>query len=294
MRRLLPTLAFALLLVPGCGGGAVDREAEAPDTTSRMTAENPALPDTGIISEEAFKALHQLRQGEAPTLHGTMTEVDGARAYLSLPPGAKPPIPGVVVIHEWWGLNDNVKHWADRLAQDGYAALAPDLYGGRVATTPDSAMAYMKAADPARSVRILLAAERFLADDPRIKADCRGVIGWCFGGGYSLQTALHDPDLHAAVIYYGHPVTDVAELKRIHTPLLCVFGNLDPSIPPDTVTAFDHALTEAGVDHKIYRYDAVHAFANPSNAKYDEAAAEDAWRHVRVFLAEHLKGEPAR
>jgi len=305
MRRLLPTLALTLLLVPGCGGQGGgengDRAADQADrgsgpagTTSAEAARSIVLPDTGIISEQAFKALHQLKQGEAPALHGTMTEVDGARAYLSLPPNAKPPLPGVVVIHEWWGLNANVEHWADRLAEDGYAALAVDLYGGRVATTPDSAMAYMKTVDPKRAVEILLAAERTLADDPRIKADCRGVIGWCFGGGYSLQAAIHDPDLHAAVIYYGHPVTDVAELKRIHAPLLCMFGNLDPSIPSDTVTAFDHALTEAGVEHEIHRYDAVHAFANPSNARYDEQAAEDAWHHVRLFLAEHLKSETAR
>jgi carboxymethylenebutenolidase len=292
MRRLFPTLALTLLLIPGCGGG--DRDAKSSGEASNPPAENAGLPDTSIISEEAFKALHELRQGEPPVLHGTMTEVDGARAYLSLPPGGEPPLPAVVVIHEWWGLNDNIKHWADRLAADGYAALAVDLYGGRVATTPDSAMAYMKEVDPERAVQTVLAAERFLADDPRIRAARRGVIGWCFGGGYSLQTALHDPGLDAAVVYYGHLVTDPAELKRIHAPLLCVFGNLDPSIPPDTVTAFDHALTEAGVEHRIYRYDAVHAFANPSNAKYDEAAAENAWRHVRAFLAERLKDEPAR
>src|SRR5262249_58836464 len=90
---------------------------------------------TGTVSEEQFKALHELKTGAAPELHGQMIDLAGGKAYLSLPPDAKPPLPGVVVIQEWWGLNDHIKHWADRLASEGYAALAVDLYGGQIAAT---------------------------------------------------------------------------------------------------------------------------------------------------------------
>ncbi len=293
--RRIPLCAGLLLpalLLAGCGGGGgpATGRAGAADSAS-MSAARAGAGLTGAVSEEDFKALHELRKGATPPLHGAMTEVDGVRAYLSLPADATPPLPALVVIHEWWGLNDNIKFWSDRLAALGYAALAVDLYDGRVAEDPDSALAYMKAVDPARALPTLLAAERFLASDPRIRAVHRGVIGWCFGGGYSLQTALHDSTLDAAVLYYGRPVDDVSELRKIHAPLLGIFGNLDPSIPPDAVNAFDEALTRAGVPHQILRYDATHAFANPSSARYDGKAAADAWAHVRGFLEESLQDE---
>src|SRR5262249_37610245 len=99
---------------------------------------------TGSVSEEQFKAMHELETGAAPKLFGTMVDLAGGKAYLSLPAGAKPPLPGVVVIQEWWGLNDNIKHWADRLAAEGYAALAVDLYDGKLATNSDEASKYMQ------------------------------------------------------------------------------------------------------------------------------------------------------
>ena len=244
---------------------------------------------TGILSEEEFKALHESPSGKAPPARGIMLEIAGARAYLSLPEKGEPPFPGIVVIHEWWGLNENIQHWSDRLAADGYAALAVDLYGGKVATNPDSAMAYMKRVDEKRAQAILQAAHAFLASDARIRATRRGCIGWCFGGGWSLQQALHTPDLDAAVIYYGFLVTDAEKLREIQCPVLAIFGNQDRSIPPAVVDEFDAALAKAGVEHHILRYDAVHAFANPTNQKYDKKAAVEAWLEVRAFLAGNLK-----
>lgn len=198
------------------------------------------------------------------------------------------------MIHEWWGLNEHIRHWADRLAADGYAALAVDLYGGQVATTPDAAMNLMKSVDEAKARAVLAAAHRFMRDDPRIAAQRRGVIGWCFGGAWSLQHAIAEADLDAAVIYYGRLVTDPAALGKIHAPMLGVFADRDKGIPPAAVEAFAAAMAAAGKPIEIHHYDAEHAFANPSGAHYDTVAAADAWEHVRGFFAKHLRPGPAQ
>ena len=243
----------------------------------------------GSISEEEFKKLHELKKEAAPPLKGTTVEIAKSKAYLALPEGAKAPMPGIVVIHEWWGLNDHVKHWADRLAAEGYAAVAVDLYEGKVATTPDEANAAMKKVDPARSKEIMLAALAFLKEDPRVQAPKRASIGLCFGGKQSLQLALAAPDLDAAVMYYGFPELDPTVLEKMQAPLLGIFGAQDKSIDPDTVRMFEEALTKAKREHTLESFDAPHAFANPSNPKYDEENAAKAWKLVQEFLAEHLK-----
>jgi len=244
---------------------------------------------TGVLSEEEFKALHELRTGEAPELHGTMIDLAGGRAYLSLPAEGEAPFPGIVVIQEWWGLNDNIKLWSDRLAADGYAAVAVDLYDGTIATTPDEAMAAMQSVQDARALEILEAGFDFLGTDPRVQAPKIGCIGWCFGGGWSLQLALAEPELDACVMYYGRLVNDPAELAKMKAPLCAIFGNQDTGSPPAVVEAFDAALQKAGVDYQIHRFDANHAFANPSSARYNQEAATAAWRVVVPFLANHLK-----
>ena len=239
--------------------------------------------DTGAVSETEFKAMHAAPAAGTALLTGQPFELAGTKAYLSLPKGSGP-FPAIVVIHEWWGLNENMKFWADRIADEGWAALAIDLYGGTVATTPDEAMAAMKAVDETRAKATLDAALAFAASDPRIKATKRAVIGWCFGGGWSLQTALAHPELDGAIMYYGQLETDPAKLAAFHGKLLGVFGNQDKGIPPADVDKFDAALGAAHIEHEIERYDAPHAFANPSNPKYDEKASADAWSHVLAFL----------
>ncbi|WP_437502934.1 dienelactone hydrolase family protein [Sorangium sp. So ce1099] len=290
--RLVAPLALAV--ATACSASPVPPaeppSGAAPPASAAPAATGAADGPTGRLSEEDFKALHQLRSDKAPPARGEAVEVAGTRAYLSLPPGAKAPIPGVVVIHEWWGLNEHIKHWTDRLAEDGYAALAVDLYGGKVATNPDEAMAAMKAVDEAKGIEVVRAAHRFLSTDARVSAPRTGSIGWCFGGAWSLKLAMNEPELDAAVIYYGRLVTDPAKLKAIKAPVLGVFGNQDKGIPPEVVSEFDKALHDAGVDHQVLRYDADHAFANPSGERYDTKAAADAWEHVRKFLAAKLKG----
>ncbi len=279
--RIVPAAAALVL-----GAHGLAMAADAPAKPADLSASGAAK---GILSESEFKALHQLTKVTAPPVRGEMIRIAGTSAYLSLPATGKPPFPAIVVIHEWWGLNDHIKHWADRLAADGYAALAVDLYGGRVANNPDSAMAYMKRVDQKRATATLLAAHKFLAGDARVRAARRASIGWCFGGGQSLRLAIAAPDLDAAVMYYGFPVDDPKELGKIKAHLLGIFGNKDQAIPPAAVDAFETTLVKADAAYQIRRYDAEHAFANPSSARYDQASATSAWNEVRAFLDEHLK-----
>ncbi len=246
--------------------------------------------ELGGLTEKEFQGLHELKAEAAPPRQGQMLEIAGARAYLSLPRNARKPIPAVLVIHEWWGLNEHIMHWADRLAAQGYAALAVDLYGGKVATTPEEAMAVMKTVDPKRSQEILKAAHQFLMTSSRVQSTRTGVIGWCFGGTWSLRAGMAIPELHAVVMYYGRPVLNVDELKTLKTPVLAIFGSKDESIPNDVVEEFDEALSDAGVAHRIVKYDAPHAFANPSApGRYDAEAAAAAWDEVKGFLDEKLR-----
>ncbi len=248
------------------------------------TKPEPVRPSsTGALTEAEFKALHAPPTAGPEKLDGQDIDLKGTKAYLSLPKG-EGPFPAIVVIHEWWGLNSNVKHWADRLASAGWAALAVDLYSGVVATDRDTAMAAMKGVDDTKAAATIRTGIDFLAADPRIKASKKAVIGWCFGGGWSLQTALANPDLDGAIIYYGQLETDPAKLGAIKARVLGIFGTKDKGIPPEKVAAFKTALDQAGVKEEIHSYDAEHAFANPSNPIYDEKSAADAWSHVLAFL----------
>jgi carboxymethylenebutenolidase len=243
---------------------------------------------SGSVSEEEFKRMHELRKDAPPKLEGTMIELAGTKAYLTLPKTPRANSAGMVVVHEWWGLNDNVKHWADRLAAEGYSAIAVDLYSGVVATTSDDAMAAMKKVEREKAVEVMKAAERFLRTDERTKAKKVGSVGWCFGGGMSLALALNSDTLDAAVMYYGQPETDPKALAALKAPLLGIFGSKDKSITPTNVGSFVQALVTAGKEHTVMSFYAEHAFANPSNPRYDEKSASVAWDNVRAFLAAHL------
>lgn len=209
---------------------------------------------------------------------------------LYTPPG-KGPFPALIVIHEWWGLNDWVKEQASKLSDQGYVTLAIDLYRGKVATTPDMAHEIMRGVPEDRAKRDLHAAFEFLASQPNVKKNRIGAIGWCMGGGYSLDVALQEPTLAADVINYGHLATDAEALKKINAPILGLFGAQDRGIPPADVRKFAEALDQMGkkIEIKIYD-DAGHAFENPNNKDgYREADAADAWKRILDFLAITLK-----
>ena len=206
-------------------------------------------------------------------------------------PAGKGPFPALIVIHEWWGLNDWVKDQASKLADQGYVALAIDLYRGKVATTPDMAHEIMRGVPEDRAKRDLHAAFEFLALQPNVKKDRIGSIGWCMGGGYSLDVALQEPTLAATVINYGHLATDTDALKKIHAPILGLFGGQDHGITPGDVNKFKATMDQLGkkVEVKIYD-DAGHAFENPNNKDgYRAADAADAWKRTVDFLAATLK-----
>jgi carboxymethylenebutenolidase len=285
MNRAALLASFALLAACATRTSSIPPTPEHDHAAApKDVAARPAEKIAGGLTEAEFKALHAAPAGTVAPLLGTEVRIGNAKAYLSLPPGAKAPIPGVVVIHEWWGLNDNVKHWTDRIAAEGYAALAVDLYDGVIAKTPEEAMAAIQKVDDARALAILRAGHAFLAADERVRAPRTASIGWCFGGRKSLELAITEPDLDGAIVYYGNPITEAAVLAPMKAELLGVFGTRDKSIPAEKVAAFRAALTEAKEHFEIREYDADHAFANPSNPRYDEANAGAAWQVARAFL----------
>lgn len=206
-------------------------------------------------------------------------------------PAGKGPFPAMIVVHEWWGLNDWVKEQASKLADQGYVSLAIDLYRGKVAKTPDEAHEIMRGVPEDRAKRDLQAAFEFLASQPNVQKDRIGAIGWCMGGGYALGVALLEPTLAADVINYGHLATDPEAIKKINAPILGLFGGQDRGITPDDVHKFEQTMKQLGksIDVKIYD-DAGHAFENPSNKDgYRPADAADAWKRTVEFLASTLK-----
>jgi carboxymethylenebutenolidase len=211
---------------------------------------------------------------------------------LLVTPEGKGPFPAVLVIQEWWGLNDWVKEQARALAKEGYASLAVDLYRGKVTSNPDEAHQLMMGLPPDRAMRDLEAAYAFLQGRADVKKDRIGSIGWCMGGRYSLALAVEEPTLAAAVAYYGAPPTDDAAIAKIKAPVLGNFGGDDKGPSPEQVRAFEAAMKKAGksADLKIYE-GAPHAFANVNNpwGGYREAAAKDAWSRTLAFLAQHLE-----
>ena len=199
-------------------------------------------------------------------------------------------LPGIVVIHEWWGLNDNVRAATRRLAGEGYRALAVDLYGNAVAETPDSAQALMGRAmrDASRLVENVLDGRAYLTSETG--APRTALLGWCFGGGMTYRTLANDASgFDAAVAYYGtpEPLSGTA-LQELETPILAHFGTEDQAVSIDAARGFRDRMEDTGKSLSYHEYDAGHAFANPSGESYQPAAAGQAWTRTTDFLRTHL------
>ena len=189
--------------------------------------------------------------------------------------------PGVVVIQEWWGLNDQICGVADRFARAGYNALAPDLYKGRLTTEPDEANHLMTGLDFADATHQDLrgAAQHLQAQSGKV-----AVMGYCMGGAVTIVAAVHVPEFAAGVCFYGIPPKAFADPAKIRVPLQGHFANKDDWCTPAAVDDLERALKAAGISHEIYRYDAAHAFANERSAAYDVACANQAWERMALFL----------
>ena len=194
---------------------------------------------------------------------------------------AGPGRPAIVVIQEWWGLNDQICGVADRFARAGYNALAPDLYQGRLTTVPDEANHLMTGLDfPAATHQDLRGAAQHL----KTHSGKVAVMGFCMGGALTIAAGVHVPEFAAAVCFYGIPPKDFADPAKMRVPFQGHFANQDDWCTPAAVDELEKALKSAGIEHEIYRYDAAHAFANERSAAYDVACANQAWDRMAAFL----------
>ncbi|HEX4951913.1 MAG TPA: dienelactone hydrolase family protein [Thermoanaerobaculia bacterium] len=277
MKTTALALATTLFLVPALADDHLDRMAQEHRHDAPTASPAATMAPRGAVEDS--RVAYATVEGKPIT------------GFLARPKGAPAGAPGVVVIHEWWGLNANIESMARQLAGEGYVALAVDLYEGKAGATPEEARALAQGSQ-GRTAQIednLRGAIAYLRGTAGAKKV--GVIGWCFGGGWSLRTALLAPDqIDAATIYYGRVETDPAKLGGLKSPILGIFGALDKGIPVEGVRQFEAALKAAGKSAEIHVYEgADHAFANPSGGRYKQDAAEDAWAKTLAFFGKYLR-----
>ena len=217
-------------------------------------------------------------------------EVDGqsARGYL-IAPAQGEKYPGLVVIQEWWGLNDHIKDIAGRFAEEGYVVIAPDLYDGKVTKDPEQAGQYMQNLDQSRALQILNASVELLKSQQNVKPDSIGVTGFCMGGTFALLLASHNDSIKASAPFYGDvPQDDV--LKKLSSPVLFIGAENDPWITQEKMKRLKDAMDKYGKEGEVKVYSGVgHAFFNDTRPDaYNKEAAEDAWIRVTQFLSEKL------
>jgi carboxymethylenebutenolidase len=191
----------------------------------------------------------------------------------------------IFVIHEWWGLNDYIKQEAEQIAKEtGARVLALDLYDGKIATVKDSASSYMQQVKTERAEAIIKGALAHIGTKANV-----GTIGWCFGGGWSMQASLlAGKQARACVMYYGMPEENLNKLKNLNAPVLFVFAEKDQWINKKVLEKFEADMKEAGKSLEVKKYAADHAFANPSNPKFERNFADDAHKASMAFFKKHL------
>jgi carboxymethylenebutenolidase len=292
-RSLLSAIACGLLVVSACDNGSRGTGVTDPQA-GRENAEAMAREhanDTADASPASMQAPQRAIVSERLPYGEVADEL--VYGHFTFPADMIEPLPAIIVIHEWWGLNDNVRAMAERLAGEGYIVLAVDLYSGATAADPDSARKLMTSVveDPAIAEENIRQAYTFLtatAGAPAVAS-----LGWCFGGGWSLNAAmLLTEELDAAVIYYGQVTDDEDRLAPIEAHILGLFGAEDSGISVGSVQNFEAALQRLRKDYEIHIYPgAAHAFANPTGNNYNAEAAEDAWLRTVDFLAAKLTSE---
>jgi len=198
--------------------------------------------------------------------------------------------PGVIIIQEWWGLVDHIKDLCDRFAQEGFVALAPDLYHGKSTKSPDEAGRLMMAMRIDEAERDLTAAAQYLLTLDSTTSDKVGVVGFCMGGALSLYTATKNPQVGAAVVFYGgHPKVK-PDLPNLHAPVLGLYGEKDRSVTPASAHELERQVKALGKQIEVIVYPgADHGFFNDMRPEvYNAEAAADAWRRTLAFLRENL------
>src|SRR5918999_4807213 len=264
-------------------------------TTRTRTTTTPSVPTIMTISSVSnnFNTSSNIQTIQ----NTTVNYYDNASGYLVYPilnpNNNTQKLPAVVMIHENRGLNDNIKDTADILAKQGYVVLAVDLFQGQVTADPNQARELSSSVrnNPGIAIENMKSAIAYLSSLQNVNASRIASIGWCFGGGQSLQLALNSEDhpLAATIIYYGQVVNDTGELSKIRWPVLGIFGDKDQAISVDSVRAFENALNEVGVTNQIHIYPGVgHAFANPSNENYAPQETADAWMKTLAFLDKYV------
>jgi len=275
------TLAIVLMLI----GGTISLHAQSGCCATSSVASFAAFAEDPTFRDAHPEPLPYTHQSDGKMVSVPVPGSTTATAYRV--DSREPSTHYVLVFHEWWGLNDYIKNEADRIAASlnhNVTVIAVDLFDGKVATTRDQAAEYMQASTEARSRAIIDAVIASCGPIARI-----ATVGWCFGGGWSMQASLAAADKAAAcVIYYGMPEFDVDKLRRLPAPVLGIFAARDKSISPAVVERFEKAMKEAGRSLEVRTYDADHAFANPSNPKHRVDDTKDAYERTIAFLRKNL------
>jgi len=254
----------------------------------RQIAAGPVSAPLAGFSLAAVLADPRLVRAAAEGLEEvSITTGDGREVGAVLAVPARTPAPAVLLIHEWWGLNDQIKAVAADLAKEGYLALAVDLYDGKVAETREAARSYMQAVEAEAATDTLASWIAWLRDHDKSTGKV-GTIGWCFGGGWSLNASIAAP-VDATVVYYGRVNQPAERLADLDGPVLGHFATQDNWINEEMVGGFEDAMAEAGKPFETFWYEADHAFANPTGGRYDEEDAATAWQRTLAFFDRHLK-----
>jgi|SRR5215208_5693026 carboxymethylenebutenolidase len=285
-----PAVRFILILIIGSIlllTAALKQEGVYAQNSTRTTNATGLSDDNGVNSQSRLQSK-------------SVNYYDDSSGYLVFPTTMtseqqqQQKLPAVVMVHEWWGLNDNIKNMANTLAKEGYVVLAADLYKGEVATDPNRAQELSQSvrSDQNEAIANLQSAVKYLSSLPNVNTSRIASLGWCFGGGQSLQLALNSKQqpLAATILYYGNPlVTDKQVLSNIKWPILGIFGDQDQAVPVEKVKQFETALNADRIPNEIHIYPGVgHAFANPSGDNYAPKETADAWQKTLAFLNKYV------